>query len=116
MAFLLTGRVPPFVELLLQNEKGTGVLDKIKNACVLKSDGEKGIDSGQHDGRPQPQLGNRKHREKRRHADDADVLELPQPQGGLGSQVVGVDIHRRSPHIRWEKQALCDSSGSISLG
>mgnify|MGYP006966116341 CR=1 FL=1 len=36
LCFLLTWRIPPFVELLLGHKKSTGIPEKIQNTCVLK--------------------------------------------------------------------------------
>lgn len=45
------GLQPPFVELLPGQEKGAGIADKFKDAGVVKSNGQKGVESRRHDGK-----------------------------------------------------------------
>ena len=80
----------PSVDLLPPDKIRECVPNKIENAGVLEADGQKGVERRDDDGRQEPELRQRKHRNQKTDADDSNVPQLPQPQGGLRLQIVRV--------------------------
>lgn len=79
--------------MLLQKQEAHGVAEEIQNAGILQPDAEEGIQHRGDERRHQAKLGQRQHGQDEAHADDRYVPQRPQPQGGLGLQVVEVDVH-----------------------
>jgi len=63
--------------LLFGDEKPAGILDKVKDACILKPYRQKGIEGGCDYRKQDAKLCERENRDKTANADDADIPELP---------------------------------------
>lgn len=83
--------------MLLQKQEVHGVAEEIQNTGVLQPDAEEGVQHRGDERRNQPKLGQGQHGQNEAHADDRHIPQGPQPQGGLGFQVVGVDVDSPSP-------------------
>ena len=108
---------PPVIGLLPQDEKLERITDKIKDAGILNADREKCISRREHDWQDEAKLCKGEDRNKAPNPHNADVPQLPQPQRGLGFQIVRVNIqaHTSTDHIiTIEKPEDSSSKSSVN--
>ena len=89
---------PPIIELLLCDQERGGIFEEIQYAGSVESNAEESVNSRQHQRQGDTGLGQRQNRDKKPHADDADVPQLPKPQHGFCGQIIRVNIN--CSHLR----------------
>ena len=79
--------------LLPQKEKTGGTAQEVQNAAAIHLNGEEGIQHRDHQQSHAKPLRQRQHREQHGDADHGDVPQQPEPQHGLGFEIIRIDKH-----------------------